>query len=69
MEQAVGLAERLLDEHKDEISELKLIPGSKGEYEVMLDSEMVFSKRRKKRHPKEEEVEVVIRSQMRDKRY
>lgn len=35
----------------------------------MLDSEMVFSKRRKKRHPKEEEVEVVIRSQMRDKRY
>ena len=65
----MSLAERLLDEHKEDISELKLIPGAGGEYEVKLDSEIVYSKKTNRRHPKKDEIEAAIRAQMREKRY
>jgi len=60
----VGLAESLLNEHKDEIVELVLIPSGGGVFEVKLEDRLLFSKKSIGRFPEEDEVESAIRKAM-----
>ena len=61
---AVGLAESLLNEHKDTIVELVLIPSGGGVFEVKLEDRLLFSKKSIGRFPEEDEVESAIREAM-----
>ena len=60
----MGLAESLLNEHKDEIVELVLIPSGGGVFEVKLEDRLLFSKKSIGRFPEEDEVESAIRKAM-----
>ena len=60
----MGLAESLLNEHKDEIVELVLIPSGGGVFEVKLEDRLLFSKKSIDRFPEEDEVESAIREAM-----
>ena len=64
MAKAVSLAERLLDEHKDIIVELSLIPSGGGVFEVKLEERLLFSKKSLGRFPGEDEVEAAVREKM-----
>ncbi len=46
----------MLKEYKDVIGSLELIPSSGGVFEVTLDGELVFSKKRENRFPEPEEI-------------
>lgn len=61
---AVALSENLLGEHKNKISELKIIPSSNGVFEVTLDGELIFSKKELDRFPEENEVENIIKEKL-----
>ena len=61
---AVGLAESLLNEYKNRIDELILIPSEGGVFEVKLDERLVFSKKSLGRFPEDDEVESGIREQI-----
>ena len=65
----MGLAEKLLAEHKEDICELKLVPTGGGVYEVTLGDEVIYSKNKQRRHPLKDEIETAIRGKLRDKRY
>lgn len=54
---AVALARTLLNEHKNNISELALIPSSGGVYEVKYGDELIFSKKEKGDYPDKGEIE------------
>ncbi len=60
----MGLAESLLDEHKDSIVELVLIPSGGGVFEVKLEDSLLFSKKSLGRFPEEDEAESAIREAM-----
>jgi len=60
----VSLAERLLNEHKDSIVELVLMPSGGGVFEVKLEDRLLFSKKSLDRFPEEDEVESAIRKAM-----
>lgn len=61
---AVALARSILNEHKNNISELKLIPSSGGVLEVTLNDELVFSKRELNRYPEKNEIEEIIKNKL-----
>lgn len=61
LSKAVALANSLLDEHKNELEMVKIIPSSGGVFEVSLDDKLVFSKKELGRFPNEDEVEDSIR--------
>ena len=61
---AVALARTLLNEHKNDIEMINLIPSSGGVLEVELDGEMIFSKKELDRYPEKEEVEDLIREKL-----
>jgi len=61
---AVSLANNLLGENKNSISELTLIPSSGGVFEVKLDSEVLFSKKELQRYPEENEIEKLVRERL-----
>ncbi len=64
VKRAVALAENLLNEHKNSIEALNIIPSSGGVFEVKLGDELVFSKKEVERFPEENEVEEIIKSKL-----
>lgn len=60
LSKAVSLANKLLDEHKNSLSMVKIVPSSGGVFEVSLDDKLVFSKKELGRFPNEDEVEDII---------
>ena len=61
MPKAVSLAERLLNEHKNAVEALEIIPSSNGVFEVFKDGNVLFSKKELGRFPEPEEVENLVR--------
>lgn len=61
---AVALARSVLNEHKNTISELTLIPSSGGVFEVTLNNKLLFSKKELDRFPEKDEVENIINERL-----
>ena len=58
---AIGLAQKLLNTHKNNIESLEIIPSSGGVYEVSLNEDLIFSKKELGRFPEENEIENKIK--------
>jgi selenoprotein W-related protein len=54
------LAERLLSDYTNRISELVLQPSSGGRFEVSVDGRLIFSKAQTGRFPTEEEIKKAL---------
>lgn len=61
---AVALARKLLNEHKNNIAEISLIPSSGGVLEVSFGDELIFSKKETGQYPENDEVENIVRSKI-----
>lgn len=61
LKRAVALAENLLNQHKNNINKVILIPSSGGVFEVAVNGENIFSKKELERFPEENEVEDKIK--------
>lgn len=57
MQKAASLAEELLGQHKDKISEFSMVPSSGGVFEVTVGDKLIFSKKQLERFPEAGEVE------------
>lgn len=57
---ALALARKILNDHKNDIKELSLIPSSGGVYEVSFGDEVIFSKKEKGDYPEKDEIEDII---------
>jgi selenoprotein W-related protein len=55
-ERAFALAQDLLNKYASHVQELTLIPSGNGLFEVIVDEELVFSKKEIGRQPKEGEI-------------
>ena len=64
MPRAVGLTDELLSGWAPIIRDIRLIPGSKGRFEVTLDGELIFSKAKLGRHAKPGEVAQLVRERV-----
>jgi selenoprotein W-related protein len=53
-----------LKEHKSNIEQFVLVPSSGGVFEVSMNNELVFSKKKENRKPDGDEVEKIIREKM-----
>lgn len=60
LSKAVGLAQNLLNLHKNNIVSLNIIPSSGGVFEVKFNDELIFSKKNLNRFPEEGEVEKLV---------
>lgn len=60
----MSLAEALLDEFGQDIAELKLIPSFGGVFEIVINDELVFSKKQQHRHPTIEEIKRLLRTKI-----
>ena len=56
MPKAVGLTEELLNEFKNDINKLELVPGTGGIFVVSLNGEIIFSNKDLGRFPYEGEI-------------
>lgn len=63
-DKAVGLSKSLLDNFKNNIETLTLIPSSGGVFEVKLDHELIYSKKELARFPEENEVEALLKNKL-----
>jgi selenoprotein W-related protein len=61
---AVSLTDEILGQLKTQVSEFSLIPSSDGVFEVVLNNELVFSKKELGRFPDEGEVINAIRNKI-----
>lgn len=61
---AVALARSLLNEHKNNIEELSIIPSSGGVFEITLNGELLFSKKELDRFPEKDEAENLIKDKI-----
>lgn len=61
---AVALTRKLLNEHKNDIDELSIIPSSGGVFEVSLNDELLFSKKELDRFPEKDEAENLIKEKI-----
>lgn len=61
---AVALARTILTEHKDGFEELKLIPSHGGVLEVVLNDELIWSKKELDRYPEKGEVEELVKNKI-----
>lgn len=61
---AVALARKLLNEHKNHIAEVSLIPSSGGVFEVKFGDELIYSKKESGEFPENEQVEHIIKSKI-----
>lgn len=59
--------ENVLREHKRQIDEFLIIPSSGGAFEITLNGELLFSKKKLDRFPDEEEAEDLIRDHLVEK--
>lgn len=61
---AVALARTILTEHKNGFKELTLIPSEGGVLEVVLNDELVWSKKELDRYPEKGEVEEIVKNKL-----
>lgn len=61
---AVALSQNLLNEHKNSLEMVSLIPSSGGVFEITFNDELIFSKKELNRFPNENEVEEIIRGKI-----
>lgn len=61
---AAWLAQELLTTFETELGEVTLIPGSNGVFEVRLDSNTLFSRRREGRFPESKELKQLVRDRI-----
>jgi selenoprotein W-related protein len=61
---AAWLAQELLTTFETELGEVALIPGSNGVFEVRLDSNTLFSRRREGRFPESKELKQLVRDRI-----
>lgn len=61
---AVALTRAILNEHKNNFSEVILVPSSGGVLEVSLNDELIFSKKKEDRYPEKEEVENLVKEKL-----
>ena len=61
---ALALARTVLNNHKNEIEELSLIPSSGGVFEVKFGEELIFSKKDKGDYPEKDEIEDMIKEKL-----
>lgn len=61
---AVALTESILNEHKNSLEMVNIIPSSGGVFEVKFGDELIFSKKDLGRFPNENEVEDIIRKKL-----
>jgi selenoprotein W-related protein len=61
---AAWLAQELLTTFETELGEVALIPGSNGVFEVRLDSDALFSRRRAGRFPESKELKQLVRDRI-----
>lgn len=59
---AVGLAVRLLEYYKHDISTLQLIPSGGGKFEVSVNDDLIFSKLETGRFPEYDEIKESIQN-------
>ena len=60
MPRAVGLTDELLGGWAPIIRDIRLVPSSKGRFEVTMDGELIFSKADLKRHAEPGEVAKLV---------
>lgn len=60
----MSLAEAILDEFGQDIREMKLIPTHGGVFEVSIDGQLIYSKKREHRHPTIDEVKKAVRQKI-----
>ena len=53
-----------MNEHKNDIDEVKIVPSTGGVFEVELDGKNIFSKKDLDRFPEDGEVENLIKKEM-----
>ena len=61
---ASWLAQELLMTFGEDIGELALVPGQGGVFEVWLDGELIFSRRRDGRFPESKELKQLVRDRV-----
>ena len=64
LSRAVALAESLLDEYKNSLKMVNIIPSSGGVFEVKLGEELIFSRKELERFPEDNEVENILKSKL-----
>lgn len=58
---AVALTRKLLNEHKNSIGKVEIIPSSGGVFEVSFRDNLIFSKKELNRYPEKDEIEEIIK--------
>ncbi|MGM0397344.1 MAG: SelT/SelW/SelH family protein [Bacillota bacterium] len=61
MDRAVALAKKILNQQKNNISELAIIPSQGGVFEIKVNDKLLFSKAEFGRFPEEGEAEGLIK--------
>lgn len=61
---AVALAEGILNEHRNSLEMVSIIPSSGGVFEIKINDELIFSKKELSRFPNDDEVEEIIREKL-----
>ena len=64
MPRAVGLTDELLQGWAPIIASIDLIPSSKGRFEVVLDTELIYSKAALGRHAEPGEIAALVRDRL-----
>lgn len=59
-QQALGLAQEVVDQWADRLTEIRLVPSSGGRFEVSLDDDLIFSKAALERHAEAGEISALI---------
>lgn len=61
---AAWMAQELLTTFESEIGEVALVPGTGGVFEVRLDGELVYSRKKEGRFPESKELKQLIRDRV-----
>lgn len=61
---AVALTRSILNDYKNDISELKLLPSSGGVFEISLNDELLFSKKELDRFPEKNEIQDILKNKL-----
>lgn len=64
VDRAVSLAQKVLNEHKNNIEDLSIVPSTGGAFEIRVDGNLIFSKLKENRFPGLGEAESLIRNEV-----